>query len=80
MRFFLWARIHKAAVTEVNRDYVGSITIDETLMKKAELKEYEKGLVVDLQMAVGLRRMSSKVRNIQESFVPTSPQHILSSR
>ncbi|HEY6953093.1 MAG TPA: aspartate 1-decarboxylase [Bacteroidota bacterium] len=47
MRFFLRSKIHKATVTEANLDYVGSITIDEELMKKADLKEYEKVLVVD---------------------------------
>ena len=47
MRFFLRSKIHKATVTEANLEYVGSITIDEALMKKADLKEYEKVLVVD---------------------------------
>jgi aspartate 1-decarboxylase len=47
MRFFLRSKIHKATITEANLDYVGSITIDEALMKKADLLEYEKVLVVD---------------------------------
>jgi aspartate 1-decarboxylase len=47
MRFFLRSKIHKATVTEANLDYVGSITIDEALMKKADINEYEKVLVVD---------------------------------
>ncbi len=47
MRFFLRSKIHKATVTEANLEYVGSITIDEALMKKADLKEYERVLVVD---------------------------------
>jgi aspartate 1-decarboxylase len=47
MRFFLRSKIHKATVTEANLDYVGSITIDETLMHKADLQEYEKVLVVN---------------------------------
>lgn len=47
MRTFLRSKIHKATVTEANVNYVGSITIDEALMKKADLKEYEKVLVVD---------------------------------
>ena len=47
MRFFLRSKIHKATVTEANLDYVGSITIDEALMKKADFLEYEKVLVVD---------------------------------
>ncbi len=47
MRFFLRSKIHRATVTEANLEYVGSITIDEALMRKAGLDEYEKVLVVD---------------------------------
>ena len=47
MRSYLRAKIHKATVTEANVEYEGSITIDEALMKKAGLREYEKVLVVD---------------------------------
>jgi aspartate 1-decarboxylase len=47
MRIFLKSKIHNATVTEANLKYVGSITIDEALMKKAEIEEFEKVLVVD---------------------------------
>jgi aspartate 1-decarboxylase len=47
MRIYLRSKIHKANVTEANLHYVGSITIDECLMKRADLTEYEKVLVVD---------------------------------
>jgi aspartate 1-decarboxylase len=47
MRIFLRSKLHKAIVTDANLDYEGSITIDETLMKKANLAEYEKVMVVD---------------------------------
>ena len=47
MRMYLRSKIHKATVTEADIEYVGSITIDEALMKKADLDEYEKVLVVD---------------------------------
>ncbi len=46
MRSFLRAKIHNATVTEANIRYVGSITIDADLMKKADILEYEKVLVV----------------------------------
>tara|TARA_B110000438_G_scaffold224315_1_gene218111 strand:- start:163 stop:525 length:363 start_codon:yes stop_codon:yes gene_type:complete len=46
MRWFLNSKIHKAIVTEANLDYVGSITIDEELLEKADLREGEKVLVV----------------------------------
>lgn len=47
MRIFLKSKIHNATVTEANLKYVGSITIDEALMRKAEIEEFEKVLVVD---------------------------------
>ncbi len=47
MRIFLRAKIHNVTVTEAMLNYVGSITIDEDLMDKAGLSEYEKVLVVD---------------------------------
>jgi aspartate 1-decarboxylase len=47
MRMYLRSKIHKATVTEANLHYVGSITIDETLMRYADIAEYEKVLVVD---------------------------------
>jgi aspartate 1-decarboxylase len=47
MRFFLRSKIHNAVVTQANRRYVGSLTIDEDLMDKADLLEHEKVLVVD---------------------------------
>lgn len=47
MRIFLKSKIHNATVTEANLKYVGSITIDEAIMKKAEIEEFEKVLVVD---------------------------------
>src|SRR5262245_39619244 len=47
MRIFLRSKIHNAVVTEANLNYVGSITIDEALMEKADIREDEKVLVVD---------------------------------
>jgi len=47
MRIYLRSKIHKATITDANLHYVGSITIDERLMKLADLDEYEKVLVVD---------------------------------
>lgn len=47
MRFYLRSKIHRATVTEARVDYVGSITIDETLMEKACIDEGEKVAVWD---------------------------------
>ncbi len=44
----LKGKIHRAAVTQAELDYVGSITIDTALMKAAGILEYEKVQVVDI--------------------------------
>jgi aspartate 1-decarboxylase len=46
MRSFLRSKIHRATVTESNLEYVGSITIDEDLIEKADLAIGEQVLVV----------------------------------
>jgi aspartate 1-decarboxylase len=43
----LKSKIHRVTVTEANLDYIGSITIDEDLMKAANLIEYEKVYVLN---------------------------------
>lgn len=42
------SKIHKVSVTEANLQYVGSITIDEDLMKAANIIEHEKVQVVNI--------------------------------
>ncbi len=44
----LKSKIHRVSVTEANLNYVGSITIDETLMNAANLIENEKVQVLDM--------------------------------
>lgn len=39
---FLYAKIHRATVTDANLNYVGSITIDENILDKATLSEGQK--------------------------------------
>jgi aspartate 1-decarboxylase len=41
-RFMLKSKIHRATVTDADLQYEGSITIDQLLMKKAEILTYEK--------------------------------------
>jgi aspartate 1-decarboxylase len=41
------SKIHRATVTDANLNYVGSITIDEELMEKADIFPYEKVQVVN---------------------------------
>ena len=44
----LKSKIHRVTVTDANLNYVGSITIDQDLMDAANLIEYEKVQVVDI--------------------------------
>ena len=44
----LKGKIHRAVVKQAELDYVGSITVDEDLMDAAEIIEYEKVQVVDV--------------------------------
>jgi aspartate 1-decarboxylase len=44
----LKSKIHRATITEANINYVGSITIDETLMIASNLIENEKVQVVNV--------------------------------
>ena len=42
---YLYAKIHRATVTEANINYVGSITIDKALLKASGMR---KGMKVDI--------------------------------
>ena len=44
----LEGKIHRATVTEANLDYVGSITVDISLLEEAGIREYQKVQVVDV--------------------------------
>ena len=45
MRWVLRSKIHKATVTEANLKYVGSITIDKSLVERAGFLEGERVLI-----------------------------------
>ena len=45
MRWMLRSKIHKATVTEANLGYIGSITVDADLVKRAGLWDGEKVLI-----------------------------------
>lgn len=45
---YLKSKIHRAVVTQAALNYVGSITIDESLMEACGLLEYEKVQVADV--------------------------------
>ncbi len=47
-RRMMKSKIHRATVTDADLHYVGSITVDATLMAAADLTEYEQVAVVDI--------------------------------
>lgn len=48
MRTMLRSKIHRAAVTEANVDYEGSITLDPALMQAADILPFEQVQVLDI--------------------------------
>ena len=44
----LKSKIHRAVVTQADLDYVGSVTIDTSLLEEAGIFEYEKVQIVDI--------------------------------
>ena len=48
LREFLHSKIHRATITDSNLNYVGSITIDEDFLDKANIKEWEKVEILDI--------------------------------
>lgn len=54
MRTLLGSKIHRATVTQADLHYVGSLTIDRTLMDAAGIVEYEQVQVVDIDSGARL--------------------------
>ena len=48
LRVMCKSKIHRATVTDANINYVGSITLDSSLMSAADILPYEKVQVVDV--------------------------------
>ena len=48
MRIMLKSKIHRATVTQADLHYVGSISIDRTLMEAADLLEGEQVVIADI--------------------------------
>ena len=48
LKEFLYSKIHRATVTDANLNYVGSITIDEDLLELADIKEWQKVEILDI--------------------------------
>jgi aspartate 1-decarboxylase len=48
LREVLKSKIHRATVTDANLNYNGSITIDPVLLKLADIQEFEKVYIVNI--------------------------------
>src|SRR5574344_16781 len=48
LKDFLCSKIHRATVTDANLEYVGSITIARDLMEAANLQEWQKVEILDV--------------------------------
>jgi aspartate 1-decarboxylase len=48
MRIMMKSKIHRATVTQADLDYVGSVTLDSSLMEAADLLEGEQVAIVDI--------------------------------
>lgn len=48
LRTMCKGKIHRATITEANLNYVGSLTLDPDLMEAADLLEYERVQVVNI--------------------------------
>jgi len=42
------SKIHRATITGANLEYVGSVTLDRTLMELADIREFEQVAVLDI--------------------------------
>jgi aspartate 1-decarboxylase len=47
-RTMMKSKIHRATITGANLEYVGSITLDRSLMELADIKEFEQVAVLDI--------------------------------
>src|SRR3954465_2770037 len=51
-RSMMKSKVHRATITGANLEYVGSITLDRTLMDLADIKEFEQVAVLDIDNGV----------------------------
>jgi alanine dehydrogenase len=69
-RFLLKSKIHRATVTEANLDYEGSVTIDEELMRAANIVEFEQVHVYDVTNGNRIAELIVKVKEPQPAEWP----------
>ena len=75
----LKSKIHRATVTEANLDYIGSISIDEGLMRKANIIEFEKVHVLNITNGNRLTTYAIKANNYSgEICINGAAAHLVS--
>ena len=78
MRTMMSGKIHRAAVTEANLDYEGSITLDPDLMDAAGILPYEQVAVVDVTNGARLETYAIKgLRGSGEVCVNGAAAHLV---
>ena len=65
----LKSKIHRAKVTQADLNYVGSITIDEELLRQSGINEYEQVDVVDINNGNRLTTYASQENLARVLFV-----------
>ena len=69
LREFLHSKIHRATITDSNLNYVGSITIDEEFLEKANIREWEKVEILDINNGERFQTYAIKGKEVQNAFV-----------
>ena len=65
---FLHSKIHRATITDSNLNYVGSITIDEEFLEKANIREWEKVEILDINTGERFQTYAIKGKRGSKSF------------
>ena len=68
LREFLYSKIHRATITDSNLNYVGSITIDEDFLDKANIREWEKVEILDINNGERFQTYALKGERGSKSF------------
>ena len=65
---FLNSKIHRATVTKSNLNYVGSITIDEDILDAAQIREWQKVDILDINNGERFQTYVIKGRRTSREF------------
>lgn len=80
LRHFLNSKIHRATVTDANLNYVGSITIDEEFLEKANILEWEKVEILNINNGERFQTYAIKGARGSKCFCLMVRLHVKHSR